>query len=279
MYFPITGKYYIGMDVEAYIASGILELYVAGLLSDEENLEVYRYAEEYPRIKLEIKEIEASVLALSKTASPKISRRKGFDDLKVRIGQRKDRTVVQLPKEKTNWSAYVGWAAAILFGAGLFYFYNQSNELKGTLEVANEENEVLEEQIFEARKSAANSEQLLNAIRDKDINIIPLSGQKAAPDSYAQVYWNKEEKKVFIDALGLPEPPDGMVYQVWSLKLSPLTPTSLGLLENFMADENKIFTLENANASEAFGITLEPAGGSDSPTMEQLYTLGAVTTS
>jgi len=267
------------MDVEAYIASGILELYVAGLLSEEENMEIYRYAGEYPRIRLEIEEIEASILALSKTASPKIFKTKGFDDLKVRIGQRKDTRVFTLPKEKTNWSAYVGWAAAILFGAGLFYFYNQSGELKNTLEVVNEENVVLEEQIIEARNSAANSTQLLNAIRDREISIVPLAGQAVAPESYARVYWNKEEKKVFIDALGLPEPPDGMVYQVWSLKLSPLTPTSLGLLVDFAVDENKIFTLDNANASEAFGITLEPEGGSETPTMDQLYTLGAVTAS
>ncbi len=34
--------------------------------------------------------------------------------------------------------------------------------------------------------------------------------------------------------------------------------------------------LQNTNESEAFGIRLEPAGGSESPTMEQLYTLGVV---
>ena len=67
-----------------------------------------------------------------------------------------------------------------------------------------------------------------------------------------------------------------MVYQVWSLTLDPLTPTSMGLLENFSEDENKIFALENPNQSQAFGITLEPEGGSESPTMEQLYTLGVV---
>ena len=242
-------------------------------------LEVFRYAKEYPRIKLEIEEIEASILALSKTAAPKISRKKGFDDLKVRIGQRKDTTVVQLPKEKTNWSAYIGWAAAVLFGAGLLYFYNESNQQKSAIEIVNKENEVLEQQIFESRNSLTNATNLLNTIRDKDINVVPLGGQEVAPDSYAKVYWDKKDKKVFIDALGLPEPPEGMVYQVWSLKLSPLTPTSLGLLDSFTEDENKIFELDNANESEAFGITLEPTGGSETPTMEQLYTLGAVSTS
>ena len=68
----------------------------------------------------------------------------------------------------------------------------------------------------------------------------------------------------------------GKVYQVWSLKLDPLTPTSLGTLDTFTADTNKIFTIANTHSSEAFGITLEPEGGSLSPTLEQLYTLGTV---
>ncbi|MEX0289804.1 MAG: anti-sigma factor [Flavobacteriaceae bacterium] len=267
------------MDVEAYIATGILELYVAGLLTEEENMEVYRYAKEYPRIKLEIKEIEASILALSGTSAPRISRRKGFDDLKVRIGQRKDTTVVQLPKKKTNWGAYTGWAAAILFGAGLLYFYYENDQLKTTMEIVTKENDVLEQQIFESRNSLVNTTELLNTIRNRDLSIVALEGQEAAPEAFAKVYWDRDNQKVLIDALGLPEPPDGMVYQVWSLKLSPLTPTSLGLLENFMEDENKIFSLNNTNESEAFGITLEPAGGSETPTMDQLYTLGSISTS
>jgi anti-sigma-K factor RskA len=106
-----------------------------------------------------------------------------------------------------------------------------------------------------------------------------LGGQDVSPTSYAKAYWNIEDQKVFIDAKGLPEPPDGFVYQVWSLKLSPLTPTSVGLLEDFATDENKIFALNNPNDSEAFGITLESAGGSESPNLEQLYTLGVVATS
>jgi len=116
----------------------------------------------------------------------------------------------------------------------------------------------------------------LTTIRDKNITVVPLGGQTVSPESYAKAYWNKTEQKVLIDAQGLPEPPEGMVYQVWSLKMSPLTPTSMGLLEDFIDDENKVFAIANQNASEAFGITLEPAGGSKAPTMEQLYTLGAV---
>ena len=39
---------------------------------------------------------------------------------------------------------------------------------------------------------------------------------------------------------------------------------------------NKIFSIANPNDSQAFGITLEPEGGSKTPTLEQLYTIGVV---
>ncbi len=268
------------MEVEKYIASGILELYVAGLLTEEENLEVHKNATEHIAINNEILAIEAAIRELTQAVAPTYQKRKGFDDIKVRIGERKDSKVIQLPKEeKSNLSTYIGWAAAVIFGAGLAWFYVQNDQLKSDIEIVNEQNEVLEQQIFEARGSLTNTEELLNSLRDKDVTVVTLGGQEVSPDSYAKAYWNKEQKKVLIDAQGLPEPPDGMVYQVWSLKMDPLTPTGMGLLENFASDENKIFTLNNPNESEAFGITLEPAGGSEGPTMEQLYTLGAVSSS
>ncbi|WP_289040402.1 anti-sigma factor [uncultured Zobellia sp.] len=267
------------MEVDKYIASGILELYVAGALTEEQNMEVFQYAREYTEIREEILAIEASILELTKTVAPKLAKRKGFDDVKVRIGERKDTKVVQFPKEKSNWSSYTGWAAAILLGVGVAWFYNENTQLKSDINVVEQQNQILEQEIFEARGSLANTNELLTKLRDKDIILTPLGGQEVSPTSYAKAYWNQKEDKVYIDAQGLPEPPDGMVYQVWSLKLDPLTPTSMGLLEDFTEDENKIFTLDNPNQTEAFGITLEPAGGSESPNLEQLYTLGAVASS
>lgn len=264
------------MDVDAYIASGKLELYVAGQLNEEENLEVYRLAQEHPAIMEEILAIEAAILELSKTTAPKPADKKQFSDLIRRIGRDPDPEPLRIPGRTSNWVAYSGWAAALLLAAGLWWVYQQNAGLQEAIQLRTSEVELLEEQIFEARNSLDKTRGLLNTLRDRDIRVIALGGQDVAPDAFAKAYWNKSRNQVLIDAQGLPEPPPGMVYQVWSLKLSPLTPTSLGLLEDFATDENKVFALANPNESEAFGITLEPAGGSESPTLEQLYALGAV---
>lgn len=154
--------------------------------------------------------------------------------------------------------------------------YLENDQLKSDAKITDQENQMLKKQILDISDEVANTETVLNVLRDKNVAMVALGGQTAAPDSYAEAYWNQETQKVYIFAQGLPEPTPGYTYQVWSLKLDPLTPTSIGLLDDFTANDNRLFELPNPNESEAFGITLEPEGGSETPTLEQLYTLGAI---
>ncbi|MGJ8743175.1 anti-sigma factor [Polaribacter sp.] len=258
------------MDIKEYIASGILELYVAGSLSEKENEEIYAKIQEYPVLLTEVKSIEKAIVKL--TAAAKKDSEYSFSEIKNQL--KVDETkVISISTQKNNWLQYAGWAASLVIGSMLIWSVVQNNKLKE--QIATDKKQ-LEEQIDKASNSLADAEKLITIFRDKDIISVPLTGQKVSPNSYAKVYWDKKTNSIYLDAKGLPDPPKGKVYQVWSLKLNPLTPTSLGTIDTFTADTNKIFTIDNANQSEAFGITLEPAGGSESPTLEQLYTLGAV---
>jgi anti-sigma-K factor RskA len=258
------------MNTKEYIASGILELYIAGSLSEKENEQVYTAIIENPELLKEVLSIENAVVKL--TAFAKKDARYSFNSIKNQLNIETQK-VVPISKPKTNWAQYSGWAAAVLIGSMLVWSVSENKNLKEQIAT---EKEQLEEQIDKASNSLAEAEKLITVFRDKDIISVPLAGQKVSPNSYAKVYWDKKTNAIYLDAKGLPEPPKGKVYQVWSLKLSPLTPTSLGTIDTFTADNNKIFTINNANESEAFGITLEPEGGSESPNLEQLYTLGAV---
>ncbi|WP_037320569.1 anti-sigma factor domain-containing protein [Salegentibacter sp. Hel_I_6] len=264
------------MDIQKYISSGILELYVYGALSEKESREVSALLKKYPEVKNEVEEIERALLNLSAATAPN-----NAEHLIATIKEKLSNTQRQPKSEETpvrsiSWITYSGWAASLLLLIGLFVFFNRTNELREELSAAQARNAQMEDQIANARENAEKAEELLAVIRDKNVQRIPLQGQEVAPEAFASVYWNTEENIAYIDAKDLPEPPRGKVYQVWSLTMQPLTPTSMGLLADFEADDNKIFSLENPNQSEAFGITLEPEGGSESPTMEQLYVLGTV---
>jgi anti-sigma-K factor RskA len=260
------------MDTKEYIESGILELYVYGLLSEAENIEVSAMAKNHPEINDEIIAIEKGIVALSSSFSPFHSVA-NFEKIKAKL-ELKHSGVIQM--KSRNWSNYMGWAAAIILLIGIGYQYQKLGQTNNqVVSIANEKEKLTKELNFLEQKNKA-AETSLAAIRDQKNTVVALSGQAVNPKSFAKVYWNKETKVVYVDAAGLPEPPKGMVYQVWALKMNPLTPTSIGLLENFDTNNQKIFAVENADYAEAFGITLEPAGGSLSPTMEQLYTLGKV---
>ena len=262
------------MDIKAYIESGILELYVAGQLSEKENQDVYDLLQQYPELLQEVLEIESAVVRLTAAVSPKAN---DFSSIREQLDSSNTR-VIPLQSKKTNWTSYTGWAASILLAAGFFWSLNNNKQLEENLQTVETEKQYLEIQIEDARTDLTATRTLLDAIRDKDILAIPLGGQGDYASTYAKVYWNKNDNTIYLDAEGLPDAPEGKVWQVWSLTLNPLSPTSLGTIEDFNSDDNKIFAIANANESQAFGITLEPAGGSDSPTMEELYTLGVVDT-
>ncbi|WP_340202581.1 anti-sigma factor domain-containing protein [Ascidiimonas sp. W6] len=349
------------MDIKEYINSGILELYVAGALSEEENREVAETINKYPEIEEEVEAIEASILQLTAATSPK-DRKTNFESVKEKITITENKTLIPLePKKSKNGAKaedqpkvedqpkaddqpkaegkekgkrkvksktkpkspvdlkkvltmlpYMGWAAAGLFAIGLFWMVGKNSTLQEKYDrevnAVSVQNMILDERIVDAeealQKQIEESEareaklqqklekviqdntgkfrgqEIFTAIRNEKITTVTLTGQKASPRSYAKAYWNKEEKKIYLDVQGLPEPPEGKVYQLWTLKLDPLTPTSLGTLDNFDDNIEKIFIIENSNPriTEGFGITLEPAGGSEEPTLDKLYTLGVLST-
>lgn len=265
------------MDVKEYIESGILELYIAGALSDEENAEVYEMIQQHPELLIEVEAIEKTISSLTASVAPK-EIEASFKNLLIRMLQEKESPskVIPIYKPKNNWMSYSGWAASLLIGGTLLFAVLNNNSLNDALEISYNKTQQFESKLEETNNKLENSENLLASIRDKNIISIPLAGQAVAPDAYAKVYWNKENQEIFVDMKGLPDPPEGKVYQLWSLTLNPLSPTSLGTVDDFMINTNKIFKVKNPNASQAFGITLEPKGGSETPSLDQLYTLGAI---
>ena len=70
------------MDTKAYISSGILELYVSGQLSDQENEEVYQHIQQHPELLHEVLQIEAAFIKLSEAVSPRSA---DFETLKQKL--------------------------------------------------------------------------------------------------------------------------------------------------------------------------------------------------
>jgi hypothetical protein len=155
---------------------------------------------------------------------------------------------------------------------------NKNGRLQDEIKFTNEQNNQLEEEVDNAASIIVANENVLDILSSKDYNSILLSGNQAvAPQAFTKVLYNKKDAAAYIDIKGLSKAPEGKVYQVWSLILEPLRPTSIGTLDITKIIGDRLYKFEAIpETSQAFGITLEPTGGSKTPTLSQLYTLGSV---
>ncbi len=262
------------IDIQAYIESGVLELYVYGTLSEAESIEVSRLVELHPELKAEVEQIEAALQQLTSAAAPHTP--SDFETIRATLQSEEGDGVIPLSRKRTPLAAYIGWAAAILLLVAMGYQYTENQKLEDKITTIEREQILQEGKTRMAEENLQNTKALLDVLRDKDVISVPLGAQAIAPEAYASIYWDKETEKAYVDVRGLPKPPEGKVYQLWSLTLDPLTPTSMAVLDQYDTEGTQLFEVENPNASQAFGITLEPEGGSASPTLEELYVLGVV---
>ena len=88
----------------------------------------------------------------------------------------------------------------------------------------------------------------------------------------AAMYWNKETPKAYFHRLALPAEPSDSQYQLWAIIDGK--PKSMGMVS---LEENVAWQeLERVENAQAFAITLEPMGGSESPTLENMMVIGNV---
>ena len=265
------------MKKDELIASGKLEMYVNGSLGEEEVMEIRQAIADHPEVKKEVELIEITYMSLGEALAPTIPAMVWTKILQV---TGKVKRLGSSGGSKINWGAISGWAAAIVCIGGIFWMLDQNNTLEENIQLTTNENTILKDKTEAIQGELTEVTDLLKILGSKNYNTYTLPGNpEVAPTAFAKVHYSESENIAYIDAKGLPAPPEGKVYQVWSLIMEPLTPTSVGLLDGYSTSQGEtgIFKFENIASLDAFGITLEPEGGSQSPTLSELYTIGNIT--
>ncbi len=141
----------------------------------------------------------------------------------------------------------------------------------------NQRNQDLQNQNVALRRTAATaSDQLAQMQQDKErlqnpaLKMAAMQGTANAPGALATVYWDTTSKDVYMLVNNLPTPASGKQYQLWALIDNK--PLDLGVFE--VRQNRLLVKMNNVQNAQAFAVTLEPKGGSASPTMESLTVLG-----
>lgn len=290
------------MDIQAYIASGVLELYVSGALTEQEMREVEHNAQLYPEVKQELDEIEASFFNLANEihTGPRASLKDEIlKNVKLQsVGQKilpkeekKITTPVEVPTQEEKkveskivsiaqpnkgnyrmaFAASIALLIASLAGLGITWNnWSQAKEELANMKVRLEESTT---QYASLNTTYKEEQKIMESLRSPMVMKLKLAGQAISPTSEAMVHWDKASKKVMVDPMNLPMTDDLHDYQVWAIVNGK--PVDLGVFSPGNNDMN-MYEMKSVDAPQAFAITLERKGGSETPTMEEMYVMGKI---
>ena len=281
------------MDTEQYIASGILETYVMGGLPERESREVEEVAAQYPEVQREIRLIEATLESFAfKTAIKPPSHIKGRLMSKIegtsssaapagamsaapKKVEKNTEPIVREHPAAASWMKYAMAACVTLLLFTSFtslYFWNQWKNTEQELGQVIAQNQVIAGQFNQVNNQYNQALQSLEIASDTAFAKVNMQGLEIAPNAYAVVYWNDNSENVYLSSSGLPPPATGQQYQLWAIVDGK--PVDAGVFDVTL--ETALTKMQNIRNASAFAVTLEPKGGSESPTLEAMYVMGNV---
>ncbi|MGZ5245450.1 MAG: anti-sigma factor domain-containing protein, partial [Bacteroidia bacterium] len=272
---------------DQYISSGILELYVAGVLAPAEMEEVHAMAEKHETVAEEIKRIEAAHMKYAATHAPELS--SGFFNrltLKIEELPVVENQVQESPKTKpqpvrnidkviagepktvklqqfepqreqrrspARFYFVIAASLMLLVLSALlnFYLYNQWQAAQNDLVALQSENAALADEHDQLKVKYEEAYNQLAPYNLPDVKKVALKGQSISPQAEAMVYWNPKSQDVYLQILSLPAAPEGKQYQLWAIDEND-KPVDAGMLTSL--ENSTISPMKKITSAKAFAI-------------------------
>lgn len=261
------------MDIKEYINSGVVEMYAMHALNPQEKAEFEQKLLLYPELKKELQKVQESLddYSESHASNPR-------PELRAKILQSIEPEVAKkskvLPIRENNSLTYKYLIAACLAALVVstfasWFFYSRWNEAEDRYSaLLNDKNQLAKNYNLVKNEYDRNVNDLI-VMRDQQSKVIQLFSTDTTKNFEARIYWNKNSHESYIDVLALPIPDEGKQYQLWALVGGK--PIDAGVFEITLSGIQRV---KDIPAADAWAVTLEPKGGSVSPTLDQMYLLG-----
>ena len=252
------------MTAKEIIESGLLELYAIGQLEGPELVMIEKALIEHSSVRQELLEIES---ALNKFAS--IYGVDASDSILDRAIEQIESSPIHKTDStssstlKNNKPPMWQWIVPLigLVGASLLYI----SERNANQALQQELNRTVQE-CEEAKENHANQSAIYAAILDINNRIIEVSPTEKYPNTKLSIHVNEVDGTNYLQIKDLPEISGDLAFQLWSLKGNN-APIPLTV---FSDNGSLIIPIDFEPDTDAYAITIEQAGGAQSPNLEEL---------
>lgn len=279
------------MNVQDIISSGKLELYVAGALTETEMREVAILASEYPEVAAEIQKIEELLVAHYSAGAPVMIEEEMNNNLAgIFASGKKTATVVPLSSSKAVVVSLSRMAVAAMIGgliltsALALLMWSQQNSLRKEIaDIKNSQQQLLAEntKYKEADEAYQKQMQIVQDIFARRVEVKTVANNPftnkpntlTKEGNFILLYWQPHTKKVLLMSANLPSLSPSQQYQLWGMVDGK--PVDAGVFEYKNGQFEASFQKDISDA-KAFAVSIEPRGGSVSPTIDKVCMLGSL---
>ncbi|MGE3802023.1 MAG: anti-sigma factor [Candidatus Kapaibacterium sp.] len=264
------------MNIKEYIESGVLELYAMGALPPEEHARVESDLATYPELRAELQEISDALESIAPVPGiePRVDLRNSIIDA---ITEKEEKSEGEKPKEKNiisyqpdipsrsngrTWLLAASFIGLIISSGAALWFWIQLDKAEEQLAESIDIQERLASSVEEARDE-------IQTLRNYENRVVRMASTGKIPEAFAVVFWDPHSQTVWIDAAKMPPLPEDKQYQLWAI--ADGDPVDAGVF-----DGNTLHLQELKDVTEAktFAVTVEPKGGSKTPTLETMTVVG-----
>ncbi|MCI4666662.1 MAG: anti-sigma factor [Bacteroidia bacterium] len=253
--------------------SGMLELYVAGTLPEEESQRIHQLVKSDPDLQKEVIEIERALMDVSSSfvqQKPKIntvyqvlnkieeeiSNEKGEGANIIDLLEKKD-------KKDLRWLQIAAAIALILSFSVNLLFYFRLNDQQSQLSDSQDKLEKIQKSTQVLLSQNKDQKDFIELVNGKSTQKVELKRIAREESNKLSVIYNEDAGKIALSQWSLAELTAQEAYQLWAIYGKEVV--SLGVLPK----DSKGFvfkTLDRKEAPDAFAISYEPNGESLTPT-------------
>lgn len=252
------------MNIKEYISSGVIEMYVMGLCSPEEEKELALLRKQYPELhtailhyeqEMEEKMLQQGVLPPAEVDEQILSRLDSLHAPPHPIKKPAARV------KQITWLRAIAASVTILLGISAYFNY--------TLYRSNKKQETL---IAAAQTSPLPASDYA-VITNPSITPVAMYGVGTHTICRCTMFWDKKTGKAYIMIHHLPKSSSLRDYQLWAESDGKMV--SVGIINDEI--RGRFIEVQNVpSRSVAFKVTLENAGGADKPSLEETYLEGKI---
>ena len=262
------------MDVKEYISSGIIELYSMNALSPREMKEVEGMAAVHSEVEQEIERVQDSLddYARVHARNPRPSLRAEIMDAIADSPETKKGKVIRMnavPASRFRILVAACIVLVVVSTAISYALYRRWKDADFKYTALLNEKNVLANNFEQVNNAYHKTSADLTVVRNENAKIITLLSTDSTRHYMARVFWNRNTNDAYIDVLSLPPPGSGKQYQLWALVGGK--PVDAGVFN--MDTTNGMQKVKTVFNADAWAVTLEPMGGSASPTLTQMFLL------